>query len=55
MAKLNARQQRFVKEYLIDPNATQAAIKAGYSKKDGRRHRGGEPQKTSDRGRHRRC
>lgn len=27
---LNARQQRFVKEYLIDLNATQAAIRAGY-------------------------
>lgn len=30
---LNARQQRFVQEYLIDPNATQAAVKAGYSPK----------------------
>lgn len=30
MAKLNARQQRFVEEYLIDLNATQAAIRAGY-------------------------
>lgn len=27
---LNPRQQRFVNEYLLDPNATQAAIKAGY-------------------------
>ncbi len=27
------RQQRFVDEYLVDPNATQAAIKAGYSAK----------------------
>lgn len=33
MAKLNARQQRFCDEYLIDLNATQAAIRAGYSKK----------------------
>ena len=33
MAKLTARQQRFVNEYLIDLNATQAAIRAGYSKK----------------------
>jgi phage terminase small subunit len=32
MAELNARQQRFVDEYLIDLNATQAAIRAGYSK-----------------------
>ncbi len=28
---LTARQQRFVEEYLIDLNATQAAIRAGYS------------------------
>ncbi len=33
MAKLGARQQRFVDEYLIDLNATQAAIRAGYSAK----------------------
>lgn len=31
--KLNARQQRFVDEYLIDLNATQAAVRAGYSEK----------------------
>lgn len=31
--KLNARQQRFVDEYLIDLNATQAAIRAGYKEK----------------------
>ena len=31
--KLTAKQSRFVEEYLIDMNATQAAIKAGYSKK----------------------
>lgn len=30
---LNPKQQRFVSEYLIDLNATQAAIRAGYSKK----------------------
>lgn len=29
----DAKQQRFVEEYLIDLNATQAAIRAGYSKK----------------------
>ena len=29
--KLTAKQQRFVEEYLIDLNATQAAIRAGYS------------------------
>lgn len=33
MAKLTAKQQMFVKEYLIDLNATQAAIRAGYSEK----------------------
>lgn len=33
MAKLNKRQQLFVEEYLIDLNATQAAIRAGYSAK----------------------
>lgn len=34
MAKLTAKQQRFCDEYLIDLNATQAAIRAGYSKKN---------------------
>lgn len=29
---LNNKQQRFVEEYLVDLNATQAAIRAGYSK-----------------------
>ncbi len=33
MGKLTARQKRFCEEYLIDLNATQAAIRAGYSKK----------------------
>lgn len=33
MAKLTIKQQRFVDEYLIDLNATQAAIRAGYSVK----------------------
>lgn len=33
MAKLTEKQQRFVEEYLIDLNATQAAIRAGYSPK----------------------
>lgn len=32
-AALNERQKRFVAEYLIDLNATQAAIRAGYSQK----------------------
>lgn len=30
---MNPKQQRFVEEYLIDLNATQAAIRAGYSAK----------------------
>ena len=30
---LNDKQQRFYNEYLVDSNATQAAIRAGYSKK----------------------
>jgi phage terminase small subunit len=33
---LSPKQQRFVEEYLIDLNATQAAIRAGYSKKTAR-------------------
>lgn len=33
MAKLTAKQERFVEEYLVDLNATQAAIRAGYSQK----------------------
>lgn len=33
MAKLSPKQQLFADEYLIDLNATQAAIRAGYSNK----------------------
>lgn len=33
MENLTPRQQRFVSEYLIDLNGTQAAIRAGYSEK----------------------
>lgn len=33
MSGLNPKQQRFVAEYLTDSNATQAAIRAGYSAK----------------------
>jgi len=33
MTKLTPKQDMFCKEYLIDLNATQAAIRAGYSKK----------------------
>src|SRR5690348_1403477 len=33
MRELNAKQARFLDEYLIDLNATQAAIRAGYSRR----------------------
>lgn len=33
MMKFTSKQQRFCDEYLVDLNATQAAIRAGYSKK----------------------
>ncbi len=36
MNKLTAKQKAFVAEYLIDLNATQAAIRAGYSEKTAR-------------------
>ena len=36
MPKLTAKQERFVAEYLVDLNATQAAIRAGYSKRTAR-------------------
>lgn len=35
--KLTPRQERFIQEYLIDLNATQAAIRAGYSKRTARK------------------
>lgn len=31
MSELNARQQAFVEQYVVDHNATQAAIRAGYA------------------------
>ena len=31
--KLTTKQEMFCREYIIDFNATQAAIRAGYSKK----------------------
>ena len=37
MAKLTAKQEIFCREYIIDLNATQAAIRAGYSKKTANR------------------
>jgi len=36
MAELTDKQQRFVDEYLVDFNATQAAIRSGYSEKTAR-------------------
>lgn len=33
MARLTEKQKRFVEEYLVDLNATQAAIRAGYAEK----------------------
>lgn len=33
MTELTAQQERFCREYIIDLNATQAAIRAGYSEK----------------------
>ena len=35
--KLTIKQQRFADEYIISGNATEAAIKAGYSKKTANR------------------
>lgn len=35
-AKLTAKQSKFVDEYLVDLNATQAAIRAGYSERTAR-------------------
>ena len=35
---LNEKQKRFVGEYLIDLNATQAAIRAGYSQNTARKY-----------------
>ena len=34
---LTQKQRRFIDEYIISGNATQAAIKAGYSKKTARK------------------
>ena len=37
MSKLTDKQEMFCKEYIIDLNATQAAIRAGYSEKTAQR------------------
>lgn len=44
---LNKKQQRFVEEYIVDLNATQAAIRAGYSAKTAYRIGHDLLQKTS--------
>jgi len=46
-AKLTAKQARFVQEYLLDLNATQAAIRAGYSAKTAEQQAYQLIQKTS--------
>lgn len=38
MNKLNEKQKAFCREYIKDFNATQAATRAGYSKRTGSRH-----------------
>ena len=38
MSKLTQKQRIFVNEYLIDLNATQAAVRAGYSTKTAQEH-----------------
>lgn len=45
--ELTPKQQRFVEEYLIDMNATQAAIRAGYSDKTAYRQGADMLQKPS--------
>lgn len=36
--RMTAKQKRFVQEYLVDLNATQAAIRAGYSSRSAKQH-----------------
>lgn len=47
MAKLTDKQKEFVRQYLVDLNATQAAIRAGYSVKTAYRQGADLLQKTS--------
>lgn len=46
-SKLTGKQERFVEEYLVDLNATQAAIRAGYSEKTASQIAYQQLQKTS--------
>lgn len=47
MAKLTDKQKEFVRQYLVDLNATQAAVRAGYSVKTAYRQGADLLQKTS--------
>ena len=47
MPKLTDKQKEFVRQYLVDLNATQAAIRAGYSMKTAYRQGADHLQKTS--------
>ncbi len=47
MSDLTPKQARFVEEYLIDLNATQAAIRAGYSKKTAKQQGQRAPRQRS--------
>lgn len=47
MPKLTDKQKEFVRQYLVDLNATQAAIRAGYSMKTAYRQGADLLQKTS--------
>ena len=51
---LTPKEERFVGEYLIDLNATQAAIRLWLQRQAGTSDRSGEPVKTVHRCRHRR-
>lgn len=47
MNELTRKQQRFVDEYMVDLNATQAAVRAGYSEKTSQEQAYQLLQKTS--------
>ena len=48
MQKMTEKQKRFCDEYLIDLNATQAAIRAGYSDKTASNKIGINPYKIGN-------
>jgi phage terminase small subunit len=43
---LTGKQSAFVAEYLVDQNATQAAVRAGYSPRTAEKIGSEKPQKT---------